>query len=82
MKVTVLETAPAFKPVELLIKIESEQELLDLWHRLNAPAFWLKLPDGEKFKGNAVNELATVIDWIKESMKIEAYYPTKENADG
>lgn len=30
---------PYFAPIELTITIESEEELCDLWHRLNASVF-------------------------------------------
>lgn len=30
-----IETKPKFKPIRLVIEIESEEELKELWHRFN-----------------------------------------------
>jgi hypothetical protein len=77
MRVAVQESKPAFRPVVLKMVIESEQELLDLWHRLLAPAGWLKKvqPDGARFEGLPLTELCDAIDAVKESRKLDAYYP-------
>tara|TARA_R110000744_G_scaffold163686_1_gene280714 strand:+ start:2290 stop:2505 length:216 start_codon:yes stop_codon:yes gene_type:complete len=32
----IVEEAKKFKPIELTITIETEEELCDLWHRMNA----------------------------------------------
>lgn len=35
MKVEIIETKKNFEPIEIKLVIESEEQLCDLWHRLN-----------------------------------------------
>ena len=51
MKVEV-EKQETFKPIKLTVTIESEQELCDLFHRVNAPFGILKEKDILKYKAN------------------------------
>lgn len=39
MKVKVKETEKKFEPIKLTITIESEEELCNLWHRLNIASY-------------------------------------------
>jgi len=41
MKVIRKEDKKRFNPIELTITIESEEELCDMWHRLNAAASYI-----------------------------------------
>ena len=42
MKVEVKEKTKTFEPIEIKLTIESEEELCDLWHRVNLGANILK----------------------------------------
>ena len=37
MKISIVKQEKTFKPIVLNITIESEEELCELWHRMNAP---------------------------------------------
>lgn len=46
MKATIIETKKQFEPIEIKLVIESEEELCDLWHRLNISPSYIMSADG------------------------------------
>jgi len=71
MKVEVKQVEKKFEPIELVITIESEEELCSLWHRLNlSPSVVNSNSCTAKHKAISDMELFDKLDDIAESLNL------------